>query len=137
MDFSTEGGELTGYYDGDRLRLLEALYLGEGGRAKYQYYFWGDSLFFVFSVEEYYARPIYSSPNDSVPPPRIPRHLENRFYFARGKLVRWIDSAGHPRRVLDTAAVRWEDQLRSGAVFLARCAASSAADSLACADTTN
>src|SRR3712207_3137467 len=54
LDYSLEGGSLTGFYRGSELRKLEATMYGEMWRGREEYYFWGDSLFFVYTLHEGY-----------------------------------------------------------------------------------
>ena len=90
-DFSTQGGELTAYYQGGALRKIVALFLGEGGRATQEYYFWDGRLFFSLVTTQYYGRSIYDAPSTR----RGRKYIaEDRFYFAGGKLIRWVDSTG-------------------------------------------
>src|SRR6185503_939672 len=55
---SSEGGEVKKYYDGKGLRKIVAEYDGAIGRAKWEYYFIGDELCFVYEVDYTYDRPM-------------------------------------------------------------------------------
>jgi hypothetical protein len=83
--FSTEGGELTAYFDGPAVAKMVATYLGESGRATEEFYFWNGDLIFVFRKESMYDKPLSG---------KIASSKESRFYFDKGRLVRWIDEKG-------------------------------------------
>jgi hypothetical protein len=88
LGLSAEGADLVGLYDRrGELRKLEVTYFGESGRAVEHYYLDGGRPVFVFRDNLRYDRQFG----------RVVRHLEDRFYLAEGRLVRWIDSTG--RRV--------------------------------------
>lgn len=79
---STEGGELTAYFSGRSLRKLAAKFYGETGQALEEYYFWDDRLFFVLRVESRYDKPLSG---------KVKNRTEERFYFADGAMIRWLD----------------------------------------------
>lgn len=79
---SAEGGALTGYFSGKSLRKLEAKFYGETGQATEEYYFWNDQLFFVLRVVSRYDKPLSGVVKSKSP---------ERFYFAEGALIRWLD----------------------------------------------
>ena len=83
--FSTEGGELVAYFDGQKTMKIAATYFGETGKAIEEYYFWDDKLIFVFRKEQTYDKPMSG---------KVARSTENRFYFNNGRLFRWIDDSG-------------------------------------------
>ena len=80
-DESAEGGELTAYFSDQSLRKLVAKCYGEIGRSREEYYFWDDRLFFVLRVEWRYDWPFG----------KVVSKKEERFYFADGALIRWLD----------------------------------------------
>jgi hypothetical protein len=79
--FSLEGGELKGFFRGAELRKLEVRFYGEMGRAREEYYFAGDSLFFVYTVHEAYTEPLSG---------KVRVTVEHRYYFHGGRLIRRI-----------------------------------------------
>ncbi|HEX7517255.1 MAG TPA: hypothetical protein VF345_08210 [Chthoniobacterales bacterium] len=79
---STEGGELTAYFSGQSLRKLVARFYGETGQALEEYYFWEDRLIFVLRVDSRYDKPLSGV---------VKSKSEERFYFADGVLIRWLD----------------------------------------------
>lgn len=79
---SAEGGVLTGYFSGKSLRKLEAKFYGETGQAIEEYYFWNDQLFFVSQVVSRYDKPLSGV---------VKSKSQERFYFAEGALIRWLD----------------------------------------------
>ena len=80
---SAEGGELTAYLKDSSVRKLSAKFLGETGKALMEYYFWDDQLIFVLRVESHYTKPMSGV---------VKTKTEERFYFADGSLIRWLDA---------------------------------------------
>lgn len=112
--FSAEGGELDACYAGHQLRKLTAVYLGESGRAREEYYFWNDSLEFLFSAVSRYSAQLSG---------KVVSTDEDRFYWHGSRLVRWLD-AHHREQALNTPeAARQDSGARASALTLARCAA--------------
>ena len=83
--FSTEGGELVAYFDGASVAKLAANHLGETGRSLEEFYYRGGELVFVF-----YRRETYDAPMSG----KVSKTTEERFYFADGRLIRWLDGRG-------------------------------------------
>lgn len=48
-----------------------------------EYYLWEGQLFFVLRVEEHYDKPLSGV---------VKSKSEERFYFAEGALIRWLDA---------------------------------------------
>jgi alpha-amylase/alpha-mannosidase (GH57 family) len=98
-DYSAEGGHLTVFYDGSQLRKIIATYYGETGKVIFEYYFWADSLIFIFrQLHKYNSSPFYEPSGDSIALGEPYDHsktkiTEDRFYFHKNRLVRWIDEA--------------------------------------------
>jgi len=84
--FSAEGGELVAYFDGASVVKMAATHLGETGRALEEFYYRDGGLVFVF-----YRRETYDAPLSG----KVSKTEEERFYFADGRLIRWLDSRGH------------------------------------------
>ncbi|HYR08312.1 MAG TPA: hypothetical protein VEQ60_11105 [Longimicrobium sp.] len=80
-NFSLEGGELTGFYRGRELRKLYARLFGETWQGTEEYYFSGDDLIFIHTVQERYDEPFSG---------RVRWTIEHRFYFDGGRLIRRI-----------------------------------------------
>ena len=102
---SAEGGELTAYFNESNLRKLSAKFFGETGKALEEYYFAENQLIFVLRVESHYTKPMSGV---------VKNKTEQRFYFADGRLIRWLnadnkDATGDPakpereRDLLDSA----------------------------------
>ncbi|MGE5436230.1 MAG: hypothetical protein ACM3O3_03300 [Syntrophothermus sp.] len=53
MDESTEGGAVIGYYEFNELKKIEAIFFGETGKWKDEYYL-EDSVLFAVNIKEYY-----------------------------------------------------------------------------------
>lgn len=81
-DESAEGGELTAYFKGATLRKLSARFFGETGKALEEFYFVENELIFVLRADTRYTKP-----NSGV----VKNKTEQRFYFADGKLIRWLN----------------------------------------------
>ena len=82
---STEGGELKSYYQNEQLKKVVASYFGEMGKTIEEYYFSEDNVFFVFTQQYTYDKPMY------VEGSKVDKIDENRYYFHNSKLVRWLD----------------------------------------------
>ena len=85
MGESAEGGELKGYYQNEELKKVVASYFGEMGKSIEEYYFSEDNVFFVFTQQYSYDKPIY------VEGSKVEKIDEDRYYFHNSKLVRWLD----------------------------------------------
>lgn len=83
--FSTEGGELVAYFDGASVAKIAATHLGETGRSLEEFYYRDGELVFVFYRRETYDRPMSG---------KVSRTEEERFYFADGRLIKWLDNRG-------------------------------------------
>jgi len=83
--YSAEGGSLEAYFDGDSIRKIVATHYGESGRALEEFYFWDDQLIFVFRKDFQYDKPLSG---------RVSSSKENRFYFDKNMLIRWIGDGG-------------------------------------------
>lgn len=84
-DVSTEGGEIIYHYKGQEIKKIVENIYGELGRAESTYYFWDAQLFFVFTQDYKYEKPVYMEDNS------IKEIVENRYYFHNGKLISWLD----------------------------------------------
>jgi len=82
--FSTEGGTLKAYVDQDHIKSIVAVFYGETGRSSAEYYYDdAGELFFVFQQESRYDKPFG----------KIVHAREERLYFDRGRLIRWLRDA--------------------------------------------
>ncbi|MEO8561825.1 MAG: hypothetical protein ABI601_07100 [bacterium] len=95
---STEGGRLGAYCDGNTIRLLVAEYYGETGDVSERFYFDRDSLLFVFRQRR------RGIPDDKNPYPRRTIFEDERFYFVRDRLARWLGPTNRRRSVSSSAA---------------------------------
>lgn len=110
-DESAEGGELTAYFKGAILRKLSARFFGETGKALEEYYFVENELIFVLRVDTRYTKP-----NSGV----VRNKTEQRFYFAGGKLIRWLNpdnkdvtaDPARPERELLADAKKYSDMVQ-------------------------
>ncbi|HEY0079554.1 MAG TPA: hypothetical protein VGB73_13155 [Pyrinomonadaceae bacterium] len=85
LGFSTEGGELVAYFDGASVVKMAATHQGETGRSLEELYYRDGELIFVF-----YRRETYDEPMSG----KVAKTAEERFYFADGRLIRWLDNRG-------------------------------------------
>lgn len=93
---SSEGSEVYSYYDKNDLRKIHVSFYGEIGKSIIEYYFWNESVFFIFRQDYAYNSSIYNF--EDMPELGIEAHdpektiiEENRFYFNQNKLIRWLD----------------------------------------------
>jgi hypothetical protein len=85
MGASTEGGDMTNYYNGKDVEKTVTNFLGEMGRARTEYYFENGKLIFEFEIHKFYDRPMTGN---------VVRAEENRYYFHNQRLIRWIGPKG-------------------------------------------
>ncbi|HEX8076963.1 MAG TPA: hypothetical protein VF511_04040 [Chthoniobacterales bacterium] len=105
-DESAEGGELTAFFKGSSLRKLSAHFFGETGKALEEYYFAeNQQLIFVLRIETRYTNPMSGIAKSKT---------EQRFYFAEGKLIRWLNP-DNKDVVAERAAAERERELLASA----------------------
>ena len=107
---SAEGGELTAYFRDRSVEKLSATFLGETGKAVEEYYFWNSELIFVHRVESRYTKP-----HSGV----VKNKTEERFYFADGKLIRWLGGGNKPVSVEAESEKRAAELLESATKYKA------------------
>ena len=83
--FSTDGGELVANFAGESVVKIAATHQGETGRSLEAFYYRGGKLIFVFHRRETYDEPMSG---------KVSKTAEERFYFADGRLIRWLDNRG-------------------------------------------
>ncbi len=78
---STEGGTLQAFFDGQALKLAQATFYGETGRADLEFYYDENGRpFFVLEVENRYEAPFGATAGKQ----------EYRYYFYDGQLIRLL-----------------------------------------------
>jgi hypothetical protein len=82
--FSTEGGELTAYFDGAAIVKIAVINYGETNNFFEEFYYSKEKLIFVYRKQEIYDKPMS----------KVSKRKENRFYFNDDKLIRWVDENG-------------------------------------------
>lgn len=82
--FSTEGGELTAYFDGAAIVKIAATFNGETNSFFEEFYYSNEKLIFVYRKQEIYDEPMT----------KVVKTKENRFYFSNDQLIRWINENG-------------------------------------------
>ncbi len=90
MGQSSEGGELTGYFEKDSIRKIVAIYAGEMGKSITEYYFKNNKLFFVFITDSLYDKPFYMTGY------KVNNVEENRYYFFNDTLIKWLGKSNKP-----------------------------------------
>jgi len=108
---SAEGGELKAYFKDRSVEKLSATFFGETGKALEEYYFWNSELIFVFRVESRYTEPMSGV---------VKTKTEERFYFAEGKLIRWLDAQKKDLTASAEKANRESELLASAKKYAAR-----------------
>ena len=78
---------LVRYYDNNKIKKAIVSFNGDRQDLISTYYYKNDSLFFVFKSQVNYTYPKHSD-NFDVNDRKV---LENRFYFNKNKLIKWID----------------------------------------------
>jgi hypothetical protein len=98
VEYSTDGGIMYCYSDENKkAKLLSCDLYGESGKSHSEYYIDNDSLFFLFQQSFLYNSPYYMITKEYADmgfelfDPGKTRTTEDRFYFFKGKLIRWID----------------------------------------------
>jgi hypothetical protein len=82
--FSTEGGELTAYFDGSAIVKIAVSNNGETNSFFEEFYYSKEKLIFVYRKQEIYDEPMA----------KVVKTKENRFYFNDGELIRWVNENG-------------------------------------------
>jgi hypothetical protein len=90
---------------------LSAKFLGETGKALMEYYFWDDQLIFVLRVESHYTKPMSGV---------VKTKTEERFNFADGSLIRWLDAQKKDVTASAEKSARERDLLADAKKYSAR-----------------
>jgi len=85
---TTEGGAITKFYESNILKKARLVFYGETGKSITEYYFLNGQLFFCFEQNDQYNKPMYERTS------KVDKKEENRFYFHKQKLIRWITGKG-------------------------------------------
>lgn len=100
---SSEGGEITAYKNSKEVKLIEAVYYGHMGKAKYDYYYKGSKVYFVFVEEFNYNAPPTQPSYDQEKTTKD----QSRYYFWNDEMIRWIKPSGE---YSDTASTLFEEE---------------------------
>jgi hypothetical protein len=106
--YSTEGGELIAYLDGEDIVKLVANFYGESGKAVEEYYYRESQLIFVYRKDSSYDKPLSG---------RIVQVETQRFYFKNGRMVRWINEKGKNVIAGEEYSKKQEEYLTSSQEF--------------------
>ena len=98
-DESTEGGDAMAYYTEDGLKMIAVTWRYEAGKQLVEYYFDQGKLFFVFTKDFIYNRPVYwdkkqarlAKDGETFNPSQT-KTEENRYYFKNQKLFLWTNN---------------------------------------------
>jgi hypothetical protein len=116
VNFSLEGGELTGFFRGGELRKLHARLYGETWSGTEDYYFAGGQPVFVHVVSEIYREPFGEGGG-------VRGAVEHRYYFDGGRLIRHVRTQRPACEDLSNYDPEAETLLQRARLFAA-CAAS-------------
>jgi hypothetical protein len=112
-EFSTEGGYATAYLQNGEVKLIEVGSAFETGKSFLNLYYKQNELFFVLQTEHRYNRPFYydaeaaQENNDSEAFDESKTIItENRYYFNRGELIRWINEDGDIKKMEDDTQLK-------------------------------
>ena len=87
-DMSTEGGEISYYYDKQKLKVIIAKYYGETGKMNEEIYLYENYPMFVYKETYNYNTPMYDKKFDD----KKTKVLKERYYFDSNKnLIKYID----------------------------------------------
>jgi len=81
---SAEGGAVIGYYDKNTLKKIRCTFYGEMGKVEVEYYLNNNGLFFLFSKEVFYDKPMYLKDF------RTKNMIEARYYLYSSKVIKSI-----------------------------------------------
>ncbi len=97
------------YYENNELKKAVVKFDGHQEDQVSEYYFWNNSLFFVYKTKVYYSKP--KSSDDFAKSNK--ETAENRFYFQNDKLIRWLDNDKNQVDLADAAAKKMEEEILS------------------------
>lgn len=109
---STDGVEAKRYVDAKgKIKLIKIDAFGETGKWFSEYYFKSEEPIFVLTITHQYNAPYYWDKkkakelgNEAFDPKKT-KVLENRYYFNKGQLIRWIDEN---KQTVKTSDVRFK-----------------------------
>jgi hypothetical protein len=102
---STEGGLIKLYVSEGETVMMHCEFYGEGGNLMEEFYFWNGQLYFVYTVQELYDRPIYMEGS------QVSEKNENRYYFDNGKMIRWLDEKKQKVNITSEAFIKAEKEM--------------------------
>lgn len=112
LEFSTEGGSLKAYLDGDVVRKIAATFYGHMLRSEDEYYYdKKGTLVYASRRVARYAEPLPA-------PVRITSRDTNRFYLHKGKIIRWVSGRSELKTDEPRVFTETEDELIETSDFL-------------------
>ncbi len=88
---SSEGGELTGYFEKENLKLIEINYYGHMGKSVNEIYVNDSLIYFIFVQDYSYNAPSTSNQYDN----SKTKVKENRYYLWNQDMISWVDPSGN------------------------------------------
>lgn len=85
---TSEGGEAMGYFNKGSIVLIEERMYWESGKSRRSIYYNNGLPVFIFLQASTYNVPYYDSTFNS----KLTKVTEDRSYFYKGKMIRWIDA---------------------------------------------
>lgn len=104
---STEGGAVTGYFSGDSIVLIVEDVYGEMGKKRAEIYYDQGTPVFIYTRDYHYNIPMYDSSFSS----KNIRIEEDRAYFQKGNMIKWINKKKVPLTKRDQLFTNHEQQL--------------------------
>jgi hypothetical protein len=101
---TADGGDLTGYFRKDSIKLMEECIYAEGGKQLTFIYYQYAIPVFILTQEYIYNVPYYVSSFDI----KRAKIKEHRAYFYNGKMIRWINEQKKTLSNRDTAYIQKE-----------------------------
>lgn len=98
---STEGGQVNHYFKNNILRKISAVYYGETGKRRSEFYLKDNKPFFIFETEENYSQPIYMK--DFRKNKAKSKITETRTYLKDGKIIQQLKNKNQ------TPTTNWDE----------------------------
>lgn len=112
LEFSTEGGSLKAYLDGNIVRKIAATFYGHMLRSDDEYYYdRKGALVYASRRVARYAQPLPA-------PVRITSRDTNRFYLHKGKIIKWVSGRSRVETGEPGVFTETEDELAETSEFL-------------------
>lgn len=104
---SIEGGEVRGYFSGDSIMLITEDVYGEMGKKRIEIYYDHGTPVFIYRRDYHYSVPMYDSTFNSADI----SVEEDRAYFQKNTLIKWINKKKVPLTKRDPSFTAHEQRL--------------------------